>query len=123
MKKLLSILFAILVFNTASVQAQQRIKFYYYPATNVYYNTTTGQYAYNDNGTWSTAKALPKGMTVRNQTRQVVYDNTPQVWVNNGDHITRYKTNGKARANNNPPNGKAIGHHKSAGKGKAKGKN
>jgi len=122
MKNVLSVLCVVFLMNTASVNAQQRIKFYYYPSANLYYNTATGQYAYLNNGTWVTSKALPRGMTVRNTQRHVVYNASPEVWVNNQAHVTRYKSNGKTKVYKNSPNGNAYGRSKSHGNGKAKGK-
>lgn len=106
----------------------QQLRFYYYPASNVYYDIANQQYIYPSGGSWVTRGALPSRTTVLGTDRVVVYSATPQVWRYNATHRAKYR--GKSAA---APQGKAVGYrgsnpNKAQGKvsgpkGKAKGKN
>lgn len=103
MKKILiDVLVAIAMFATSTVQAQ-KVKYYYYPTANMYYNPATNQYAYIDNGTWGWYNALPANATVSGQKRVLVYHTADDVWMNNATHASKYKTTP-------PPQGKAVGY-------------
>jgi hypothetical protein len=103
MKKILiAVLFAVGMFTTSSAQAQ-KVKYYYYPTANVYYNPAINQYAYVENGTWGWYNALPANTTVLAQRRVLVYHTADDVWMNNAAHASKYKTTP-------PPHGKAVGY-------------
>lgn len=106
----------------------QQLRYYYYPASNVYYDVANKTYIYPSGGTWVTRGALPSRLAVLGTDRVVVYSSTPQVWRYNATHKAKYKGR-SAEA----PRGKAVGYkgshpNKAQGKaggakGKAKGKN
>ena len=68
----------------------KKTKFYYYPSSNVYYNTASGKYIYNNSGTWTTVNTLPANIIIAHTPRVIVYNATPRVWENNGTHKTKY---------------------------------
>ncbi len=119
MKKVLIVLFmfaSLIMFKQANAQ---QLKFYYYPNNNVYYDVAHKQYIYSDNGNWTTVTTLPSGLRVVNTPRYIIYNPTPQVWVQNPIHLKKYK--------NNYPKGKAVGYkgtnpNKAIGKGTGKSK-
>ena len=90
----------------------QRLKFYYYPNSNVYYDVAHKQYIYSNNGNWTPVTTLPGGMNVVRSRRVIVYHNTPEIWMDNPGHIKKYK---------HYPNGKAVG-YKGTNPNKGKGK-
>ena len=96
MKKIilgLTFLFAIGTAIKATAQEPQRVRFYYYPSSNVYYNVSTGEYWYYDNGTtnWVDVKTLPTTITVEKTPRYTVYYNGTDVWKDNAVHQKKYK--------------------------------
>ena len=88
---LLAVLFALGSFKM--VTAQPKVTYYYYPASNVYYNVSAGDYLYYNPGNtgWVTVKTLPSGVTITKTPRHIVYYNGYDVWKNNGAHKTKYK--------------------------------
>lgn len=122
-----AVLLSIALFIGGQAEAQQ-LRFYYYPASNAYYDVANQKYIYPSGGTWVTRGALPSRLAVLGTDRVVVYSSTPQVWRYNTTHKAKYR--GKSAA---APQGKAVGYkgsnpHKAQGKagapkGKAKGKN
>jgi hypothetical protein len=105
----------------------QRKKFYYYPASNVYFDVANKTYVYPSGGTWVTRSALPSRADVLGTDRITVYSESPQVWRYNATHKAKYR--GKSAT---APQGKAVGYkgtnpNKAQGRsdvprGKAKGK-
>ncbi|HEY1114726.1 MAG TPA: hypothetical protein VGE66_14245 [Chitinophagaceae bacterium] len=106
----------------------QQLRYYYYPASNAYYDVANQAYIYPSGGTWVTRGALPSRLAVLGSDRVVVYSATPQVWRYNATHKAKYK--GKSSG---ALQGKAVGYKGThpnkaqdkagAPKGKAKGKN
>lgn len=92
MKKLLQILFLMIGFAFANNAKAQKTKFYYYPSSNVYYNTASGKYIYSNNGKWTTVNALPARLSIAKTPRVIVYHTSPEVWMDNGNHQVKYKT-------------------------------
>ena len=97
MKKILlglMFLFAVGTAIKATAQETQRVRFYYYPSSNIYYNISTGEYWYYDNGTtnWVEVKTLPTTITVTKTPRYTVYYNGPEVWKDNAVHQKKYKS-------------------------------
>jgi hypothetical protein len=90
MKKIAFLLLVLLFAGSGNAQTT-KTKFYYYPAANVYYNSASEKYIYNNNGNWTAAKTLPHGIAVANTRRVIVYHNSAQVWENNTEHKTKYK--------------------------------
>jgi hypothetical protein len=88
---LLAVLFALGSINHAS--AQVRVRYYYYPSSNVYYNITTHDYLYYDPGTtaWVTVRTLPATIMITKTPRYTVYYKGPDVWKENAMHKNKYK--------------------------------
>jgi hypothetical protein len=103
MKKI--ILSLLLVAGIAFSSDAQKVKYYYYPGANVYYDIANKQYIYPSNGTWTTVTSLPAGMAVTNKPRVIMYNETGDVWQNNQQHVTKYKTK-----TTHLPKGKAVGY-------------
>jgi hypothetical protein len=77
----------------ASAQTTHRVRFYYYPSSNVYYNVSAGDYWYYDDGTtnWVEAKTLPTTITVVKSPHYTVYYKDHDVWRDNATHQQKYK--------------------------------
>ena len=88
-------------------QQQQGIKFYYYPSSNVYYNTSTSEYEYYDEGssTWVTVKELPSTITLVKTPVYTVYHNDAEVWKDNAEHLKKYKVNKEGKVKAKPKDG------------------
>lgn len=98
MKKILLVVFVVagLAFS-GKVQAQ-KVSFYYYPDQNVYYNTRTHQYAYNDNGNWTYHRNVHRNMRVTGHSHVTVYGSrNVDIWNENENHRNKYKDWGKKR--------------------------
>ena len=96
MKKIilgLTLLFALGSAIKTSAQVTQRVRFYYYPSSNVYYNVSTQEYWYYDNGTtnWVEVKTLPTTIIITKTPRYTVYYNGADVWKDNAVHQKKYK--------------------------------
>ena len=90
MKKIVVLLSVIIIAFSGNAQTKNT-KFYYYPSSNVYYNTASGKYIYNNSGTWTTVKTLPSNFAIARTPRVIVYNTNPRVWENNSVHQTKYK--------------------------------
>jgi hypothetical protein len=94
MKKLiLGIILLFAIASKISAQATQKVTFYYYPSSNVYYNVVASDYWYYDDATstWVEVKALPTTITLEKNPRYSVCYNGKDVWKENAEHIKRYK--------------------------------
>jgi hypothetical protein len=121
MKKLL--LFVLLI-GGVSLSSQAQLKFYYYPASNVYYDVAHKQYVYQNNGSWTPVAVLPASLKTTRGPRYIVYNRTPDVWNQNETHVKKYKE----AKQKHYPKGKAVGYkgsnpNKEVGHAKSKGKN
>ncbi|HEV8285790.1 MAG TPA: hypothetical protein VGQ09_15860 [Chitinophagaceae bacterium] len=88
----LALLFAL--GNTTKLAAQEaKIRFYYYPSSNIYYNPATNEYWYYDDvsTTWMEVKTLPTTITITKTPRYTVYYNGNDVWKDNAVHVQKYK--------------------------------
>jgi hypothetical protein len=97
MKKIilaLAVLFAFAGVQKATAQ-DQRVKFYYYPSNNVYYDVSGNQYWYYDEPTvkWMEVKTLPTTITLQKTPVYTVYYNGSDVWKDNDKHKAKYKGN------------------------------
>jgi hypothetical protein len=90
MKKIVVLLSVIIIAFSSNAQTKNT-KFYYYPSSNVYYNTASGKYIYNNSGTWTTVKTLPSNFAIARTPRVIVYNANARVWENNSDHRAKYK--------------------------------
>lgn len=90
MKTFIIIFSLLFLINPNDVNAQKKVKFYYYPSANVYYNTTTATYSYIENNNWVSAPSLPAVYTIKHSPRHVIYHNDAQVWNNNYHHRINY---------------------------------
>lgn len=128
MKQFFAAVVLMMVLSFGPKAQAQQLKFYYYPASNAYYDVANQTYIYPSGGTWVTRSALPSRLSVLGTDRVAVYSSTPQVWRYNANHKTKYR--GKSAE---APQGKAVGYKgsnpnkaqgkASASRGKAKGKN
>ena len=50
----------------------KKVRYYYYPDVQVYYNPETGLYHWADYGTWKSGKALPRRIQINSTGRRVV---------------------------------------------------
>ena len=121
MKKLL--FFALLVAGF-SLTSQAQLKFYYYPSSNTYYDVSQKRYLYQNNGSWTPVTVLPATIRTVGRPRYIVYNQTPDVWIQNETHVKKYK----APKQKHYPQGKAYGYkgsntRKGEGVAKGKGKN
>jgi hypothetical protein len=96
MKKIilgLVFLFVITAASKISAQETQKVTFYYYPSSNVYYNVSASDYWYFDdaNKAWVEVKTLPTTITVEKAPRYTVYYNGADVWKDNAAHQKKYK--------------------------------
>jgi hypothetical protein len=103
MKKLF--LFVLLIAGV-SIAGQAQLKFYYYPASNVYYDVAKKNYVYQSNGSWRPVTVLPANLKAAGGPRYIVYNQTPDVWVKNNTHVKKYK----APKQKHMPQGKAVGY-------------
>jgi hypothetical protein len=99
MKKIIfSLLLIAGVALSQGAQAQKHHKsFRYYPEANVYYNNTTHQYAYSDNGNWAYRKTLPSDLTINRRGYVTVYGDEDDIWRENQAHREKYKDWDKKR--------------------------
>lgn len=108
---LTSLLITAFSINVASAQpphakAYGKHKYYYYPASNVYYDAGPKLYYYNAGSSWKGVSVLPPGIRiVTGAQRHIVYHNTPEVWMDNDMHVVKYKTykNKPYKADKNKP--------------------
>ena len=95
--------------TTTTTTTTTRTRYYYYPSSNVYFNPTTNEYWYYDDGTtnWTLVKALPATITLGKTPRYTVYYDGADVWKDNAAHKQKYKVkkNGELKAKK-PKDGK-----------------
>jgi hypothetical protein len=94
MKKIILSLMVVLAMASsfgANAQNHRRITYRYYPDANVYYNTQTHQYAYDNNGNWGYQRDLPSNVTVNRRSYVTVYGNDQDIWRDNPRHKEKYK--------------------------------
>jgi hypothetical protein len=90
-------LLTVFTINTAGAQpphakAHGKHKFYYYPASNVYYDAGPRLYYYNSGASWTGVTVLPPTFSITiGAPRYVVYHDGPEVWQNNSVHVVKYK--------------------------------
>ena|SRR2546423_3013865 len=92
------IIFALLMLVSFAISAdaqkvtRKKMKFYYYPSANVYYDISGSQYAYDSSGTWVYTPTLPSTIELSDNAEKVmVYHETPDVWTDNRIHKVKYK--------------------------------
>jgi len=69
-------------------------KYWYYPAQNIYYNESAGDYWYWDAPTvkWVEVRQLPSTFVITDaDTRYMVSHKGNKVWLDNGKHKVKYK--------------------------------
>lgn len=89
--KRIAVLLLVIAFVFSANAQTKKTKFYYYPSSNVYYNTASGKYSYNNSGKWTTVATLPSNISVAHTPRVIVYNATARVWENNSNHQAKYK--------------------------------
>ena len=97
MKKILLAFVVLFALGTTtmrvSAQEQKRVEFYYYPNSNIYFNTASGEYWYYDepNVKWVEVKTLPETITLEKAPSYTIYYNGEDVWKDNAMHQKKYK--------------------------------
>ena len=79
---------------TSTTTDAGRVKFFYYPSSNTYFNEATSEYLYYDeaSSTWLTVKQLPTTVVVEpTAMKYAVYYNGNEIWKENPAHKTKYK--------------------------------
>ena len=104
----------LLLFVTATKLSAQttdiKVKYWYYPSQNVYYNETSGEYWYYDGTStkWVYAKQLPTTYTIveKDSRYPIMYDGT-DIWKYNKTHKVKYKVkkNGTIKTKVKPNDG------------------
>jgi hypothetical protein len=84
-------------------------RYYYYPASGVYMNVTTGSYFYLNGGAWQVAMTLPATVVLDTGNYISLELETDRPYLYYGEHKIKYKGPGRA---------KGHGHGKGRGKGK-----
>src|SRR5579875_2496794 len=104
MKKNIFLLLAAACLAWASqAQAQKKMKFYYYPSANVYYDIAHNQYAYDSSGLWVYTPELPNTISVNKNSKKVmVYSDNPEIWKDNKVHVLKFK-NGSLKKEKTKP--------------------
>jgi len=71
---------------------QKRFEFFYYPAKNIYYDVAGKFYLYSLDGgnNWDSVKAVATEESVTLGNKEIIYSPTPEVWLQNDEHIKRY---------------------------------
>ena len=79
--------------STRLIAQETRVRFYYYPENNIYYNPTNSEYWYYDDvsATWTQVKTLPTTIVLTKSPRYTVYYNGEDVWKDNSMHMKKYK--------------------------------
>ena len=76
----------------AHAKAYGKHKYYYYPASNVYYDAGPRLYYYNAGPSWKSVNVLPPTFSINTGApRYVVYYDGPEVWRDNQVHVVKYK--------------------------------
>ena len=93
MKQLIIAVALLFAVGSTMEASAQKTRYYFYPETNVYYNTVTGDYWYYDEPTttWMTVRALPTAITVNDNDRYVLMYDGKEVYKMNADHKKKYK--------------------------------
>jgi len=87
------------------MEAQYR--YYYYPASGVYMNVSTGSYFYLNGGTWQVAMTLPSTVVLDTSNYVSLELETDRPYLYYEEHKVKYKGHGRS-----PGNGHGRGHWK-----------
>jgi len=81
------------VVHLSAQQADQKVTFYFYPSSNVYYNAASDEWVYYDEPTtkWITVKTLPSTVTIVKEPVDTIYYQGNDVWKDNAEHQRKYK--------------------------------
>jgi hypothetical protein len=98
MKKIFLVCMICMSFGVTKLHAQQtdtagRVRFFYFPTSNVYMNTSDNSYWYYDESAsrWTSANTLPSAIHLRKTPRYTVYYGNTDVWKENEAHVKKYK--------------------------------
>jgi hypothetical protein len=82
----------VLGFTAYSLISSKQYKFYYFPETNMYYDTKKGQYIYSMDGgkTWSIMGRATKEIPEVLGEKVVIKSKSPNVWELNPEHRAEY---------------------------------
>lgn len=85
----------------------QKVKYYFYPTENLYWNEATQEYVYYDEPSvkWLTVKTLPSTVTWNEKGEHyTVYYDGGEVWKGNADHKVKYKVKKDGTIKQKPKN-------------------
>ena len=80
--------------GTTTTTTNTKVRYWYYPSSNVYYNDATGDYWYFDTPTttWMDVKSLPTTYVINDRSpKYQVWYNGSDVWKDNAMHLKKYK--------------------------------
>lgn len=90
---------------------EARYRYYYYPASGIYMNVSTGSYFYMNGANWQVAMSLPSGVMLDTSNVVSLELDTDRPYLHYDEHKVKYNGNGRGLS-------KGRGH----GKGHLKGK-
>jgi hypothetical protein len=95
MKTIILFLFLLIsysIFSSCNNILQKKFEFFYYPSKNVYYDVANKLYIYSLDGgnTWDSSYATTDKEPATLGNKQIIYSPTPNVWVNNNEHLQQY---------------------------------
>jgi len=84
-------IYSLLIFSCNNA-TQKKFEFYYYPSRNVYYDVANSMYLYSLNGgaTWDSLQFKAGNDPVTLGAKEIIYSESPQVWLNNEQHRSQY---------------------------------
>jgi hypothetical protein len=83
----------------------ERYRYYYYPASGVYFNVSTGSYFYLNGGSWQVGMSLPSAVIVDSGNYVTLDLDTDQPYLFYDEHRVKFKGHGRG-------NGRGHGHGK-----------
>ena len=86
-------------------RAKERYRYYYYPASGVYFNVNTGSYFYLNGGSWQVGMSLPSAVIVDSGNYVTLDLDTDRPYLFYDEHRFKYKAPGRG-------NGRGHGHGK-----------
>lgn len=90
---------------------EARYRYYYYPASGVYMNVTTGSYFYMNGGNWQVAMTLPSALVLDTSNYVSMELETDRPYLYYEEHKVKYKGHGRSQGNGHG-NGHGRGHWK-----------
>jgi hypothetical protein len=82
-----------LAFGSRASAQETRVKFYYYPSANVYYNVAEKDYWYYNptTSTWTVIQEVPDQVNIVKTPKYIIYYSDANVWKENTTHLKKFK--------------------------------